>query len=71
MTELSSKLVDSDVEAVRVLICAGELTDAFEDLCTQLYERGAICTSEQVARLASVGEAISVHPRYWEMLEVR
>jgi hypothetical protein len=65
LRELSPSLTEFDIESIRDLIEHNEIGVAFEDFCTQLNERGAVCSPEQVARMAAIGGAMGIDPWYW------
>ena len=66
LKELSTSLTVSDIEQIRELVDANELGVAFENFCTQLYERDAVCSRGQMKRIAAVGEAMGIKPDYWK-----
>jgi hypothetical protein len=68
LKELSPKLTKMDVEQIEVLVDAGELGIAFENFCIQLYERGAVCSSEQIHQITLIGEAMKIKKEYWTTL---
>jgi hypothetical protein len=68
VNEQSLALPKPDVDEIRSLVDDNELGVAFENFCTQLYEYDAPCTSEQIHRIAALGLALKVSPRYWEIL---
>jgi hypothetical protein len=69
LKEMSKHLTASELKQIRELADVGELGVAFENFCTQLYERGATCERGQVLRIASIGKAIGINPRYWQVLK--
>ena len=68
LDELSTSLTMNDVEQIRELARANELGIAVENFCTQLYERQAVCTKEQVIRIAEIGKAIGINSSFWNIL---
>ena len=68
LDELSQSLTAADVEQIQELVHANELGVAFENLCTQLYERAAVCSLEQIDRIAEIGNAMAIDSTYWQNL---
>jgi len=68
ITELGPSLTAMDVEQIRELVDANELGVAFENFCTQLYERDAVCSLDQLNQITSIGSAMGIGPEYWEHL---
>ena len=66
--QLSSKLTPSDVAQIDELINVGELVVAFENFCTQLYERDAVCSMAEVQQIALLGAELGVEEKYWAIL---
>jgi hypothetical protein len=71
LEEMSKSLTATDLEQIRELVDVGELGVAFENFCTQLYERGGVCERGQILRIAAIGEAMRINPRYWQILKVK
>ena len=69
LDELSERLTTADCDQVRELVDANELGVAFENLCTQLFERDAVCSLEQHRRIESIGNAIGISADYWKNLK--
>jgi hypothetical protein len=69
--ELSTSLTEADIEQIRELVDAGELGVAFENFCTQLYEWDAVCSREQIDRIAYIGKAMGIKPDYWQNIATR
>ena len=67
--ELGPSLTFTDVEQIQELVDANELGVAFENFCTQLYERDAVCSPEQLERISFVGTAMGINSDFWEPLE--
>jgi hypothetical protein len=70
LKELSPKLTKTDYEQVEELADARELGIAFENFCTQLYERDALCSPEQIHEIALIGEAMEINEKYWTIIAV-
>ena len=68
LKELSSKLTATDVEQIDELANVGELGVAFENFCTQLYERDAVCSVAQVQEIGLIGTALGIKEKYWTIL---
>lgn len=68
LNELSQSLTSADVEGIQELIEANELGVALEDFCTQLFERDAVCSREQIDRIAEIGKATAINSEYWQNL---
>jgi hypothetical protein len=71
LRELSTSLTETDIEQIRELVNVGELGVAFEHFCTQLYEWDAMCSREQIDRMAYIGEAMGIKPAYWQTISTR
>jgi hypothetical protein len=71
LRELSTSLTETDIEQIRELVNVGELGLAFEHFCTQLYEWDAVCSREQIDRIAYIGEAMGIKPDYWQNIATR
>jgi len=68
LKELSPKLTTTDVEQIDELANVGELAVAFENFCTQLYERDAVCSVVQVQEIGLIGTALGIKEKYWTIL---
>ena len=68
LTKLGPSLTGTDVEQIQELVTANELGVAFENFCTQLYERDAACSSDQLIEISSIGAAMGINSEYWEHL---
>jgi len=68
LAALASSLTSYDVVQIQELVEANELGVAFENFCTQLYERDAVCSSDQLNEITSIGTAMGIRPEYWEGL---
>ncbi len=68
LEELADSLTTSDCEQIRELVDANELGVAFENFCTQLFERDAVCSADQHRRIESVGKAMGISADYWKNL---
>jgi hypothetical protein len=64
LRELSTSLTETDIEQIQELVNVGELGVAFENFCTQLYQWDAVCSREQIDRIAYIGEAMGIKPDY-------
>jgi hypothetical protein len=69
LTQLGPSLTDTDVEQIQELVDANELGVAFENFCTQLFERNFACSREQLNQISSIGAAMGISPDYWKNLE--
>lgn len=69
LEELEEKLTFSDCEQIRELVDANELGVAFENFCTQLFERDAVCSVGQLHRIEAIGKAMGISPDYWKTLQ--
>ena len=69
--EVSQKLTTDDIEQIMDLLLANELGVAFENLCTQLYERDAVCTKDQIDQITRIGNALKIDSDYWQGLPIR
>ena len=65
---MEPQLTRDDVEYIWESIEAGEWGMAYEDLCTQLDERGAKIDSQAYADLKELGEYYRLPPATWEFL---
>ncbi|MBI3893436.1 MAG: MafI family immunity protein [Candidatus Wallbacteria bacterium] len=65
---LPQGLTGADIEQVEELVQAGELGVAFENLCTQLYERSVVVPTWQIEELSAIGSVMGINPDYWEIL---
>ncbi len=68
---ISPQLTAADVEQIVDLIDVGELRVAFENLCTQLYERDAVCSIAEVQEIAVLGTALGISQEYWVILAAK
>lgn len=68
LKEFVESLTTSDCEQIRELAEANELGVAFENFCTQLFERDAVCSADQHRRIESIGTAIGISSDYWRNL---
>lgn len=68
LKELSMSLTETDVGEMRELVQTNELDVAFENFCTQFYERDAVCSEDQIIRIAAIGEAMGIKPEYWRKI---
>jgi len=59
------------VEQNNELLSVGELTIAFENFCTQLYERDAVCSIADVQEIALIGKALGIKEKYWTILATK
>ena len=66
--KLSSKLTNRDFEQISELLTVGELKVGFENFCTQLHERDAVCTANEIQEIASIGIALGVRENYWGII---
>lgn len=66
----ASALPEGDAESMSSLVAAGELSLAFETLCTQLYEYDVAVRPADHESLARIGGAMGVAPRFWTVLPV-
>ena len=69
LTTLGPSLTATDVEQIQELVEFNELGVAFENFCTQLYERDATCSPEELSQITSIGTTMGISPEYWENLE--
>ena len=69
LEELAGSLTPTDCEQIRELVGANELGVAFENFCTQLFERDAVCSLDQKRRIESIGTAMGISADYWKNLE--
>ena len=69
LAELGPSLTAEDVLQIQELVGANELGVAFENFCTQLYEREATCSPDQLNQIALIGTAIGVRSEYWTILK--
>jgi hypothetical protein len=70
LKELSTSLTETEVGQMQELVRANELGVAFENFCRQLYERGAVCSQEQIIRIAAIGEAMGIEADYWRKIAI-
>jgi hypothetical protein len=68
---LRAESTETDIEQIRELVDARELGVAFENFCTQLYEWDAVCSREQIDRIAYIGKAMGIKPDYWRIIATR
>jgi len=59
---------ENDMENVADLVEVGEWEVALENLCTQLYEYGALVPEETLRRIEALGHELGVADRYWKRL---
>jgi len=71
LEDFSSFLTINDYEQIQELIHANEIGIAFENFCTQLFEREATCSINQLHLISEIGKEIGMSPRYWTELENR
>ncbi len=57
-----------DISTIRSLALHGEWGEAFDILCTQLYEYDIKVSSEQYAKLKLIGESMSMDESLWNDL---
>ena len=65
LAQFGSSLTAKDIEHIRELVDANELGIAFENFCTQLIERDATCSLEQLGRIAMIGTEMGINSDYW------
>lgn len=66
--DAATGLPDDDVENVQLLIEVGESLEAFETLCTQIYEREISLPSEKVRDLEFLGGVLGANRRFTDYL---
>ncbi len=66
--DAATGLPDDDVENVQLLIEVGESLEAFETLCTQIYEREISLPSEEVRDLEFLGGVLGANRRFTDYL---
>ncbi|HEY5978167.1 MAG TPA: MafI family immunity protein [Microlunatus sp.] len=70
LVDVEKELPASDAGNVRELLDAGEVSLAFDTLCTQLYEFDIRISPVSKATLDAVGRRLGLDPELWTVLEV-
>ncbi|PYS72976.1 MAG: hypothetical protein DMF69_06180 [Acidobacteria bacterium] len=68
LIELGPSLTAMDLQQVQELVDANELGVAFENFCTQLFERDAVSSRDQLDQIVTLGAAMGISQEYWNHL---